>query len=678
MEEAEVFELNGVLMVRDASGDEMPLADVMSYMNPATQYDNTSAAPVYATPPRADNPTPATPQQNTFGDVGSKFGNEALETSADLFRSAGQAAPQYDYVPDVVERANDYVGKMGMGGLMGLIGGVQKGIGYGAELMPGSRQSEQRLASDLNAMFESSGITPEGKMIGAMAYSPFAPFKKQEIKQGLLRPTRAVGRNIAERLNQRGPMPTLGSNGGNILKIDNPAGDWLEGKIKWAEKDRAKAEPDTYEANLGNVSGVTGWFPETLSLDPKMLSGFKGAMGEEKFRASGPKLKDLQDKIAKEGYKPEPITIHVREDGVPFIVEGNHRVAEAAASGRQSIPVEIKYLRGSEAVDGPLNPNVLTTYANPLPAARTDAEAMAKQILELRAAGRSNEVTEALGSNGGNMFDPPSGIRGYHGSPYSFDKFDINKIGSGEGAQVYGRGLYFAEAEDVAKHYRDNISSQSLDGAKAVLQRFGGDVDAALVDRVKNMSRLEERYIQGGMDDRLYQFMKNLGHGQIEQLKYYKNQGDFTKGNMYEVNINAKADDFLDWDKAINEQPSLIQDLIKNRKNPETELSKIYDKKMAKDGTGEDIYDYLYGGYDDQITASNLLKDAGVKGVRYLDQNSRGIGTGTRNYVVFDDRLVSIVRKYGIAGAATMLGVSQADVAKAMEQGNKQQGLLSK
>ena len=321
-----------------------------------------------------------------------------------------------------------------------------------------------------------------------------------------------------------------------------------------------------------------------------------------------------------------------------------------------------------------------------------------------------------LGSNGGNMFDDKtSGIRGYHGSPYSFDKFDINKIGSGEGAQVYGRGLYFAEAEDVAKHYRDNISSQALDGAKAVLQRVGGDVDVALADRIKGLSRLEERYSQGGMDDRLYQFMKNLGHGQIEQLKYYKNQGDFTKGNMYEVNINAKPDEFLDWDKAINEQPSLIQDLIKNRKNPETELSKIYDKKMAKDGTGEDIYDYLYGGYDDQITASNLLKDAGVKGVRYLDQNSRGkkyqikLGikgkpyetepqyarskqeanqiakeyqdrgfettiedAGTRNYVVFDDRLVSIVKKYGIAGAASFYGVSEADISDAFKQNNSQ------
>ena len=34
---------------------------------------------------------------------------------------------------------------------------------------------------------------------------------------------------------------------------------------------------------------------------------------------------------------------------------------------------------------------------------------------------------------------------------------------------------------------------------------------------------------------------------------------------------------------------------------------------------------------------------------------------GTRNYVVFDDRLISIVRKYGIAGASAMLGYNILD-----------------
>ena len=39
----------------------------------------------------------------------------------------------------------------------------------------------------------------------------------------------------------------------------------------------------------------------------------------------------------------------------------------------------------------------------------------------------------------------------WHGSPHKFDKFDSSKIGTGEGAQAYGHGLYFAEAPDVAR-----------------------------------------------------------------------------------------------------------------------------------------------------------------------------------------------------------------------------------
>jgi hypothetical protein len=69
-------------------------------------------------------------------------------------------------------------------------------------------------------------------------------------------------------------------------------------------------------------------------------------MGEEAHRASGDKIKRLQKSIQEKGYD---ILVHVREDGVPFIVEGNTRVAEAIESGR--IPVEIKYLRGAETVD---------------------------------------------------------------------------------------------------------------------------------------------------------------------------------------------------------------------------------------------------------------------------------------------------------------------------------------
>jgi len=46
------------------------------------------------------------------------------------------------------------------------------------------------------------------------------------------------------------------------------------------------------------------------------------------------------------------------------------------------------------------------------------------------------------------------------------------------------------------------------------------------------------------------------------------------------------------------------------------------------------------------------LREAGIPGIRYLDQGSRGTGSGTSNYVVFDPGIIDIVKKYGIVGGA--------------------------
>ena len=53
-------------------------------------------------------------------------------------------------------------------------------------------------------------------------------------------------------------------------------------------------------------------------------------------------------------------------------------------------------------------------------------------------------------------------IKAYHGSPHKFDKFDMSKLGSGEGAQAYGHGLYFADNVDVAKSYADVLGKSEL------------------------------------------------------------------------------------------------------------------------------------------------------------------------------------------------------------------------
>ena len=149
------------------------------------------------------------------------------------------------------------------------------------------------------------------------------------------------------------------------LRVDNPGYDafyertYAEGKQEYADEAKQKAlkrgETDTYAANLGTTDGITG-SANSVKFKPEELKDLPGTMGEEKFRSSGEKLQRLKESIKEKGYKEAPIMIHVREDGQPFIVEGNHRLAEALESGRGTITADIRYLRGAEEKEGLLDP----------------------------------------------------------------------------------------------------------------------------------------------------------------------------------------------------------------------------------------------------------------------------------------------------------------------------------
>lgn len=265
----------------------------------------------------------------------------------------------------------------------------------------------------------------------------------------------------------------------------------------------------------------------------------------------------------------------------------------------------------------------------------------------------------------------PSGIRAYHGSPHDFDRFDMSKIGTGEGAQAYGHGLYFAENEGVARGYRDALTpppptDDAIGQAYALVQDMGGNKRLAAETLRKTVDRGSSRYeIAQRMADA-------IESGATD--KYVP-----PSGRMYEVRINANPDDFLDWDAPLSEQPANVQDIARNM-----DLSGLSSRQRGKiqkwmDGTaneleiptGNELHSMLTDfGTDGQRNAAltQRLASDGIPGIKYLDQGSRGAGDGTRNYVVFDDRLIEIVRKYGIAGAAAMLGVSVSDVQAAMGQ----------
>jgi hypothetical protein len=244
----------------------------------------------------------------------------------------------------------------------------------------------------------------------------------------------------------------------------------------------------------------------------------------------------------------------------------------------------------------------------------------------------AQEVGQAVGKEAGNV------IRAYHGSPHSFDKFDLSKIGTGEGAQAYGHGLYFAENEGVAKGYRDTLSSK-LDYAGRE-QKRAMDFDDAWTNTAKMM--FEGGYSPAEIENVLRGTFKSITDDGVALAMREANPG-----SMYEVTIHADPAKFLDWDKPLAQQHPDVRDAV-NRvaRSPEPYgLDRITD-----DMRGVEMQKMLR-----DPEAVKALNAAGVPGIQYLDAGSRVAGEGSRNYVAFDDSLIEILRKYGLlpfAGAA--------------------------
>jgi hypothetical protein len=116
-------------------------------------------------------------------------------------------------------------------------------------------------------------------------------------------------------------------------------------------------------------------------------------------------------------------------------------------------------------------------------------------------------------------------------------------------------------------------------------------------------------------------------------------------GSMYQVRIDADPADFLDYDAPFGQQPQKVRDAIRYAFGPQPEDAMIGGGTMDKP----------------REMHTRLLKDKGIPGIKYLDQGSRGAGDGTRNFVVFDDKLISILKRYGWAPGMAIPAAAMAE-----------------
>lgn len=253
-----------------------------------------------------------------------------------------------------------------------------------------------------------------------------------------------------------------------------------------------------------------------------------------------------------------------------------------------------------------------------------------------------------------------NGITAYHGSPYDFEQFDTSKIGTGEGAQAYGHGLYFAEHEPVAKGYRDRLGKTQETNGETIADQFVIQPhfykDISEDELNENMEKAadyaEHKIFDQGKMKYVFEDGSMLIHDDNEVRAVQKHPG-----HMYEVHIDAHPDHFLDWDKPLSEQPFNLQQKIY-----EGMLKEGFDKPLVNhllnNKKGSELYNELVGRMQIRNpseksgpeTASNFLKNSGIQGIKYLDQQSRDKKRGTRNYVVFDDKRVKVKRRYAEGG----------------------------
>jgi hypothetical protein len=223
-------------------------------------------------------------------------------------------------------------------------------------------------------------------------------------------------------------------------------------------------------------------------------------------------------------------------------------------------------------------------------------------------------------------------LKTYHGSPHRinnvtpdapYGKFDLSKVGTGEGAQAYGHGIYLAENPRVAKEYAEKLSvnaSWPMSGYNSV-EKANPDllreITAAVGDDPSRINRAvikpsEFREISPDLKKRINAFKKDY------------------RGNFYTVDLpDEHIAKMLDWDAPLSEQPEIMR------------LLEEAGHSIDPTDTGEMFYNGRGGGK----WMSDALKEIGIPGIKYFDGGSRAAGEGTRNFVIFDPEVAKILSR---------------------------------
>ena len=279
----------------------------------------------------------------------------------------------------------------------------------------------------------------------------------------------------------------------------------------------------------------------------------------------------------------------------------------------------------------------------------------------------------------------------YHGTPYKFDEFSLDKIGTGETHIAHGWGLYFAEEKKLAEQYRKTLSlkydkitynGKSIRGKDydlyvkilefgkkewvnrledmAAKTRESLDEHIGIVNANTPLSWFEERYGYSEGDRQYNRYLARVENSReiIKENKKRLNKivKDIRKaiaidesklkgGQVYKVDV-PNADVLLDEDLQLSEQPEKVQKAIRKYYKSRPDDYYFTDDIPLNSSDGRQFYkDVVFqmnreGKENPEKEASLLLNKFGIKGITY---DGRRDG---RCYVVFDDKAIKVLETY--------------------------------
>jgi hypothetical protein len=251
----------------------------------------------------------------------------------------------------------------------------------------------------------------------------------------------------------------------------------------------------------------------------------------------------------------------------------------------------------------------------------------------------------------------PMGLTVFHGSPAKFNKFDRTKIGSGEGAQAYGYGHYVAESPDVARRYQMGLTqakgeevlykNKPLTDLYSQIENKSMKLSGKAADIENQKLQMVEHMMLDKPPQELIPYAKETGFDQsvIDWLEKDVAKNTQIPGAFYEIDLpDEQIARMLDWNKPLSQMTDKEKEIFSPLYQSLLDSNNPYVPKELK--TIGDVFQFSRGA---NPNLEQKLMESGIPGIRYLDEESRGAGQGTSNFVVFpgNEDLLTILKRNG-------------------------------